>query len=341
MWIKGEYHAKFDGIESVARGGLDRGNQADPYDRLSWFRMLHQYCAPRSLPLAVRSRAEQNDMWLFLVHQSRTHLKSLSNWYSFHFRPVFTGELSDKTKLALIQGAASRLKKKFSHITLSPVAERDGSLTLIESGFKRAGWLVISEPSDTNHYLDVADQSFDEYWAERPGALRNTVERKGKKAQVEIEIFTRFTDEAWADYEQVYAHSWKPKEGSPDFLKALARDEAESGMLRLGIARIEGRAVAVQYWTVDNGTAYIHKLAHISDDDNLSPGTLLSAAMFRHAIDEDKVSLIDFGTGDDGYKRDWMNRAASLYTIEIYNLAKPQAWLPAIRKSISHLLNRR
>lgn len=346
MWIKGEYHAKFDSIESSARGGLERtGNngagQADLFDRLSWFKALHQYCAPRSLPLVVRSRAEQSDMWLFLVHQSRTHLKSLSNWYSFHFRPVFTGDPSDKAKLTLVQGTASRLKKKFSHISLTPVPEKDGSLALLESGFKRAGWLVISAPVSVNHYLDVDGQSFDAYWADRPGALRSTVERKGKKANVDIEILTHFDETAWADYEQIYAHSWKPQEGSPDFLKALARDEAEAGALRLGIARIEGRAVAAQYWTVDNGTANIHKLAHISDDDNMSPGTLLSAAMFRHVLDEDKVRVVDFGTGDDGYKRDWMNREAALYTMELYNLAKPQAWIPAIRNSISHLLNRR
>lgn len=349
MWIKGEYHAKFDSIEALARGGLDRGaqngagdsGQPDLFDRLGWFQKLHQYCAPRSLPLVVRSRADQSDMWLFLVHQSRTHLKSLSNWYSFHFRPVFTGAASDKTKLALLQGAASRLKKKFSHISLNPVAERDGSLALIESGFKRAGWLVISEPCDTNHYLEVGGQNFDDYWASRPGALRSTLDRKAKKSKIEIEIYTNFDEAAWADYEQVYAASWKPQEGNPDFLKAIAQDEAEGGALRLGVARLEGRPVAAQFWTIDNGVANIHKLAHVSDDDGLSPGTQLSAAMFRHAIDEDGVETIDFGTGDDSYKKDWVDSQSPLYRIEMYNLSKPQAWLPAIRKSIVHLLNRR
>ena len=28
--------------------------------------------------------------------------------------------------------------------------------------------------------------------------------------------------------------------------------------------------------------------------------------MFRHVIDVDGISRIDFGTGNDGYKRDWM-----------------------------------
>lgn len=342
MWIKGEYHANFESVQGVARESLDRAGRAaqgqtDLFARLGWFRMLHSHCAPRSLPMIVRARAEHTDMWLFLVHQSRTQLKSLTNWYSFHFRPVFTGDLSIQTRRALVKGAGQRLRKKFSRITLNAVPERDGTLSLIEAGFRNAGWLVIAEPVDTNHYLDLEGRDFAAYWAGRPGALRSTVERKGKKGPVEIAIYDRFNPDAWAEYESVYAQSWKPAEGTPDFLRALAEEEGAAGALRLGIARKDGRAVAAQFWTVDNGIANIHKLAHVSDEDGTSPGTLLSEAMFRHAIDTDKVSQIDFGTGDDAYKRDWMESAAPLYRVDMFNLKKPQAWLPAIRESLSHL----
>ena len=342
MWIKGEYHANFDSVQGVARDSLERPSadtvgQGDLFNRLTWFRMLHSYCAPRSLPLILRARAEHTDMWLFLVHQSRTQLKSLTNWYSFHFRPVFTGDLSIETRRALVKGAGKRLKKKFSRITLNAVPERDGTLSLLEFGFRSGGWLVISTAVDTNHYLDLNGRDFATYWAARPGALRSTVERKGKKSPVEIIIHDRFDAVAWADYESVYAQSWKPSEGMPDFLRALAESEGAAGALRIGIAQKDGRPVAAQFWTVDNGTAYIHKLAHVRDEDGTSPGTLLSAAMFRHVIDRDKVQEIDFGTGDEAYKRDWMELQSPLYQVDMFNLKKPQAWLPAIRESLSHL----
>jgi CelD/BcsL family acetyltransferase involved in cellulose biosynthesis len=51
----------------------------------------------------------------------------------------------------------------------------------------------------------------------------------------------------------------------------------------------------------------------------MSPGTLLSAAMFRHAIDTDKVQSISYGTGDDGYKRDWMDQRDQLHILEFFN----------------------
>ena len=77
--------------------------------------------------------------------------------------------------------------------------------------------------------------------------------------------------------------------------------------LRLGIAEIDGQPVAAQFWTVEGGTAFIHKLAHDERFRKQSPGTLLTAAMFAHVIDVDRVDLVDFGTGDDPYKRDWMD----------------------------------
>ena len=46
-------------------------------------------------------------------------------------------------------------------------------------------------------------------------------------------------------------------------------------------ARAEGEAVAAQFWTVEDGTAYIHKLAHLESAKALSAGTTLSAALFE------------------------------------------------------------
>src|SRR3546814_14767298 len=99
----------------------------------------------------------------------------------------------------------------------------------------------------------------------------------------------------------------------------------------MGIARIEGVPVAAQYWTVEDGTAFIHKLAHVEDSLKASPGTLLSAALFRRAIEVDGVKRVDFGTGNDGYKRDWMNRHDPLWRIEAFNPSRVAAWGPALK----------
>ena len=46
------------------------------------------------------------------------------------------------------------------------------------------------------------------------------------------------------------------------------------------------------------------KLAHDEDQKSLSPGTLLTAHMIKQLIKEG-IDEIDFGRGDDPYKRLW------------------------------------
>ena len=96
--------------------------------------------------------------------------------------------------------------------------------------------------------------------------------------------------------------------------------------------------MATQYWTVEHGVALIHKLSHDRAHDAGSPGTLLSHAMFAQAIDQDRVDLIDYGTGDNGYKADWMDERIALHRIDAFNPRYASSWLPAARTAISALV---
>ena len=146
------------------------------------------------------------------------------------------------------------------------------------------------------------------------------------------------SEECWEDYLTVYRRSWKPEEGNPDFLKALAQQEAAAGCLRLGLAYIDGTPVAAQFWTRENGEALIHKLAHDERAIKSSPGTLLSAALFQHVIDVDKVDLIDFGTGNDRYKSDWMEEIRPRYRLDMFWPHNPMSWPYILKHWISGLV---
>ena len=92
----------------------------------------------------------------------------------------------------------------------------------------------------------------------------------------------------------------------------------------MGIARHQGEPVAAQFWSVEGGTAYIHKLAYDSERRHLSAGTTLSAALFEHVIDRDGVDLVDFGTGSDSYKRDWMDTERPRYALTCIDWRQPR-----------------
>jgi hypothetical protein len=60
--------------------------------------------------------------------------------------------------------------------------------------------------------------------------------------------------------------------------------------------------------------------------------------MFGAAIDADHVGLIDFGTGDDAYKADWMDRTRPLHRFTAYDLWRPRgllAWLRAAGRALA------
>jgi hypothetical protein len=155
--------------------------------------------------------------------------------------------------------------------------------------------------------------------------LRTTLKRKAGK--VTVQILRHFDPEAWGHYERIYAESWKPQEDHPAMLRAFAQAEGQADRLRLGLALRDSEPIAAQFWTVENGTAYIHKLAHMGAHRALSAGTTLTAALFEQVIDRDGVALVDFGTGTQSYKSDWMEATRPRYRIDCINLRRPHGWV--------------
>lgn len=322
-----EYHDDLKEVQSDALlARLLTQGQAAPFDRLDWWRLLAEHCGLRP-KLAVARDGEQYAV-LALTGQKR-QLTALANWYTFRFRPI----VSDDAE-ALLVPLARDLARQARRVTISGLPTGDAEL--LAEAFRATGWQVHRTQSGVNHVLPIAKRDYATYLAARPGQLRTTLKRKSGK--VATRILTRFDAEVWAQYEAIYAESWKPEEGSPAFLRAFAQAEGAAGRLRLAIAHaaddLEGPALAAQMWTVEGCTAFIHKLAHRETAKSLSPGSVLSAALFRHVIDVDRVSLVDFGTGDDPYKRDWMEQIRPRWQLDMLRPRAPANWPILLRHAL-------
>lgn len=317
--IEARYHDSVNVLQA-----LSASQAAAPFERAEWFALL----AETGLVPLVAMASDAGETAALALTETGGRITPLRNWYSFTWRELAPpGEAGDR----LLEAIARQLRARGWRVTLEPVPGEDGSADRLARAFRAAGWQVAVEPCDINHVLPVRGRSFAEYWDTRPGPLRTTLKRKAKK--VEVEVLTRFDDSVWADYEAIYAASWKPAEDQPAMLRAFAQSEGAAGRLRLGIARADGIAVAAQCWTVENGIAYIHKLAHLESHKPLSAGTTLTAALFQHVIDTDRVDLVDFGTGDQSYKADWMEAVRTRFRIDCLNPARPTAW-PALAKRL-------
>lgn len=302
-----------------------------PFAGPEWFALLGKTGAHPLIALA----AEGAETLALPLVRTAAGLEELTNWYAFTWAPLATGTVNE----GMLTTLACDLAGRAGRVVLTKLPDEDGTATRLERAFRKAGWFVLRSPCDVNHILPVAGRPFADYLAARPGPLRTTLKRKAKK--VEIEILSEFQENAWSFYESIYAESWKPEESDPTLLRAFAEAEGAAGRLRLGLARHQGRPIAAQLWTVEDGTAYIHKLAHLESAKPLSAGSTLTAALFEQVIDRDRVEWVDFGTGDDPYKRDWMEQVRPRYRLTCWRPGIPRNWPGMARAVLRNLVSQR
>jgi CelD/BcsL family acetyltransferase involved in cellulose biosynthesis len=114
-------------------------------------------------------------------------------------------------------------------------------------------------------------------------------------------------------------------------MNGLMRTCAQQGWLRLGIAYLDGVPAAAQLWVVVAGTASIYKMAYDERFAKESVGTVLSSLLMEYVIDVDKVKTVDYLSGDDAYKRDWMSHRRERWGIMAFNLHTTHGVLAAAR----------
>jgi len=328
MPVSVEWFDDLDALADDAAGALDRARQPRLYDRLDWLRLTVAHVLPAARLAMLRVRDGSDAAWLFLIETGRRRAAPLASWYTLRFGPVTSGPDAAR----LLPDLFAALAKRFDGVALHPLAEP----------LRPRGWRAFADQVSTNWTIDLTTPDFETYWSSRPKQLRNTVARKSRSHPLHISIFKHFDPLSWTAYEAIYAASWKPAEGSLAFLRALAEQEAEAGTLRLGLARdTTGRAIAAQFWLVEDGVATIHKLAHREDAKAGSPGSLLSHAMFRAAIADDHVHRIDFGLGDEPYKADWVDTPQPVWRSDVYHPASLRGVAGIARETVSRLARRR
>ena len=184
-------------------------------------------------------------------------------------------------------------------------------------------WQRIFSQTD-NWYQDEID-CFDFYFQQRPSQLKNTIKRKQKKLlashHVDTKIITKLEDFLlhFSDYQTIYQQSWKGAEGNSEFIEAVCRHAIKNNKFRMGILLVDGVAAAAQIWFLEKKSASIFKLAYDPNFKQYSVGSILSMALSQYVIEQDKVEEIEFGMGNEPYKKDWMSKKRCRVTLEVFN----------------------
>ena len=291
--------------------------QGSVFASLGWFELLARTSMPdhaQALYLCCEGTGTEDAACVPLLRRKargRNRLEGLSNFYSSIYHPISTEPLVLRAANDLAIYAATA-KPGIDVVDLRPL---DASSTFFFSATKALqaqGFWTDSYFCFGNWYLEVAGKTFEEYFQTRPSQLRNTARRGRKKLEaqnLQIEVYTQNSPEleaAISNYEAIYNSSWKQPEPFPSFIPELCRMTAARGWLRLGVLSLGDKPVAAQIWFVKDGTASIFKLAYIEEYAKQTVGTVLTTELMRRAIDEDKVEIVDYLSGDDPYKKDWM-----------------------------------
>jgi hypothetical protein len=143
---------------------------------------------------------------------------------------------------------------------------------------KQAGLAVARFDHFGDWHVNVAALSWAAYLDRRPGALRETIRRRMRRAErlagADFQVLEDTHDLAAGiiAFETVYARSWKEPEPYPRFNPAQIRAAGSIGVGRLGLWSIDGKPAAAQFWIVEHGRATVLKLAHDEAFKAHSPG---------------------------------------------------------------------
>ncbi len=251
-------------------------------------------------------------------------LSALGNYYTSLFGPITAGD-DQGAVLHALAAALARERPCWDIVDLQPLDREAATFSGLLQAFKSAGWWACPYYRFGNWFLDVRGRGYADYWHSLPSPLRNTLKRKKKQLMASGRARTVIVSggdhlaQAIDDYVAVYKLSWKQPEPYPAFIPGLIYTCAAQGWLRLGLIYLDERPVAAQIWIVHGDSAAIFKLAYDHRCERLSPGSLLTAALMEQVIDRDQVAVVDYLTGDDAYKRDWMSQRRERWGIVAYN----------------------
>lgn len=293
---------------------VDPAGFADPADDVFaswlWFDILTRAARPpdrlaaglvvdrATLPLWCRARADM-----------LRPAEGMTSPYSIVFRPL-SGPPNN---------LASQLVRAVRDVVrLDALDPADPSVVAFEHAATACGLATHRFAHFSNWFMPVQGD-FASWFASRPGALRNTIKRR-MKAAVALE-FRCFgvtptapnsqqipLDQAIAQFDAVYAASWKPPEPFALVNAQIMRGLASVQVLRVGLLADQAGPIAAQYWAVSGRRAYLLKLAYVKTAAALSPGTVLTALMIQSILSTETIDHLDFGRGEDRYKRDWVSQ---------------------------------
>ena len=261
-----------------------------------------------------------------LIKRNNKEWTSLHHLYTSLYTLLLVEDKQQDTLTCLAKG----LKQlPFNSLTLEPIAEDDANINNLRQALESAGLSCYRYARFFNWFHQLQGQTFKDYMEARPPKVRNTIARKQRKLErehnYEIRLHTESdVQQGMADFNTVYKASWKATEPFGNVIEGFTNNFSKQAWTRLAILYIEGQPVAAQLWFVVHKKASIFKLAYDENWKQYSLGSILTKYLMEIVIDTDKVEEIDYLTGNDRYKQDWMSDRRQRWRLVCKHEHKPK-----------------
>jgi len=302
-------------IEAMPAEALALFGQKSLFSTLAWYRATTAAALPHGAS-AKFLVARQGEKMIGIIPMQRGpgfRLDALTTPYTCLWQPLIAGALKkNAAAIELLGKSFGESCRQAGRVRLDALDPAAPEMTAFGRGIRQAGLHTLNFDHFGNWHLAFPEAaSWAAYCAGRPAALRETIRRRTRRLMGDMGgTFTliekeRDLEAGIADYETVYQASWKTPEPFPLFNATLMREAQAASMLRLGILHLGTTPIAAQFWIVRQGCATVLKLAHTEAHRALSPGTVLSALVLQRLFEQETITEIDFGRGDDAYKKLW------------------------------------
>ena len=346
--MRGYLFADFDELPDHYHSLFEAAGQEDFYFSLPWYLNLTKTTLDESdtlILLGVESddNAQCTARALIVLRKRATKPRFLKprtlhlfeNVYTMIAGPVIRPDEADVE--TVMQTLASYLLNEFKKIDVIQLGSMDPDSTTyraLESVLRQPGFMVQRTFSFVNWYEPTANISYASYFSSLTGR-RSILKKQIKKLEGAGTVTWKLAckpceiKSAMADYATIYENSWKQAELYPNFIDGFVDACAQMDCLRIGVLYLDGQPAAAQIWTLTNGKATIYKIAYDEKFKSYSVGSVLTMRLIQHILDIDKATILDFGFGNDPYKKEWTRHRRDRMGLLIFNLRSVRGFFGA------------
>lgn len=328
--MKFNCYSSWDKIPASANNLYESSENNSIFYSQTWFECISLFSEDKNLSISIACVESGSQVFaiLPLMISDKGIAYSLKHRYTPHYSLLLHHKNQNAILNCMVQGL---MELSIKGLLLEPVSKSDENLNKLVTIFNSEDYTTSYTFRHYNWIYRNQGESFNDYIAKRPARLRNTIARKKRKLEREQSYDIRLyqnndVPQYMPDYYAVYNSSWKAHEQYRHFLDTIVAEFSKSGWTRLAILYINSQPAAAQLWFVCQNKASIFRLAYDEKWKHYSTGSILTCYLMQHVIDTDKVNEIDFLTGNESYKQDWMTERRECYLLGLTKNTRPTAW---------------